>query len=63
MKNGATLITYDPQMDAHKAGRHQIEDMIFHGNSGADFIFPLTPPGGRTIMQECKDAGIYVVKY
>lgn len=58
-ENGATLITYDPQMDATKQAT-QIEDMISMGIQALIYI-PVDSSGGRTIMQECKDAGIYVV--
>ncbi len=58
-ENGATLITYDPQMDATKQAT-QIEDMISMGIQALVYI-PVDSAGGRTIMQECKDAGIYVV--
>lgn len=58
-ENGASLITYDPQMDATKQAT-QIEDMISMGIQALVYI-PVDSAGGRTIMQECKDAGVYVV--
>lgn len=58
-ENGATLITYDPQMDATKQAT-QIEDMISMGIQALIYI-PVDSAGSRTIMQECQDAGVHVV--
>lgn len=58
-ENGATLITYDPQMDATKQAT-QIDDMISMGIQALVYI-PVDSAGGRTVMQECQDAGVYVV--
>lgn len=58
-ENNVKLITYDPQMDATKQAT-QIEDMISMGIQSLVYI-PVDSAGGRTIMQECQDAGVHVV--
>ena len=56
---GAKLISYDPQQDATKQAQ-QISDMIAAGIQALVYI-PVDSSGGRTVMQECKDNGVFVI--
>lgn len=58
-ENDVELITYDPQSDSTVQAT-QIDDMISAGIQALVYI-PVDSAGGRTVMQACKDAGVYVV--
>lgn len=58
-KLGIKMISYDPQGDATVQAM-QIDDMISMGIQALVYI-PVDSAGGRTVMQSCKDAGVYVV--
>ena len=53
------LISYDPQGDATTQAT-QIDDMISMGIQALIYI-PIDSAGGRTVMQSCKDAGVFVI--
>jgi len=56
---GGELVAFDPQSDATVQAT-QVNDMISMGIK-ALLIVPVDSQGCRTIMQSCKDAGVYVV--
>ena len=56
---GIQMISYDPQGDATVQAT-QIDDMISMGIQALIYI-PIDSAGGRSVMQNCQDNGVYVV--